>query len=713
MSTIYGNPLLIGGGGVKLNIDYGKNPPSDTTKLWVPRTTTPSSVEAKYEFKFGNEQLAVSDTNFIPHTSTDAGSMRGIPVGNYIYIFKSSSSYSGFQRYDMTKNEWDTSFTSAVYPKNALNYVSTVAINDKIYCLGGYSSGAQSYVYEYDIAQNTFTAKTNSPINLSAGCWIKYGDVLYGFGTYYGSYNRVVKYDYTTNTFTDVSSEFSFGSSQTTYGSNVYYYPFDAGNGIYYLLPTHYNTVTVSSTDLIKVDMANKSVTKDISLSTLCPTINYPLPTSGTTLYKDFCFAEAGIVQVGSTGYIIGGKAANNRDVPFIWKVNISSGGLTATVLDKYLFDPTKSLNLAQRRAAACLNNEIHIIQYCYSGSDTTYRNNQTLTLYSPLDNNKLFLQTGFGNNKFNIINDNKAKVEIAINNAFIGNSENKADETNAYLYSTADSKWKNIKTGEILKPLNEYTWAEIRQISDANKAIEYGFKPGDTKTITINGTIGNTTITNQTVEAVVIGINHNAEKEGNNRIHFLIGKSGSNLCGMTDSQYSGDGITTPGWCCMNTSTTNVGGWNNSYMRKTFLGNTGTPTSPAANTFLSALPADLRAEMKSCIKYSDNTGAGPNSASEVTATTDYLFLLSEFEVFGTRTYANTSEQNSQAQYDYFKAANSRIAGSWASPETAVNWWIRSASDGGDLYFCDVMFNGILDGTGLANASMGVLPGFCI
>ena len=448
MSTIYGNPLLIGGGGVKLNIDYGTNPPSDTTKLWVPRATAPSSVEAKYEFKFGNEQLSVSDTNFIPHTSTDTGNMRGIPVGNYIYIFKSSSSYSGFQRYDMTKNEWDTSFSSAVYPKNALNYVSTVAIDDKIYCLGGYSSGAQSYVYEYDIAQNTFTAKTNSPINLSAGCWIKYGDVLYGFGTYYGSYNRVVKYDYTTNTFTDVSSEFSFGSSQTTYGSNVYYYPFDAGNGIYYLLPTYYNTVTVSSTDLIKVDMANKSVTKDISLSTLCPTINYPLPTSGTTLYKDFCFAEAGIVQVGSTGYIIGGRAANNRDVPFIWKVNISSGGLTATVLDKYLFDPTKSINLAQRRAAACLNNEIHIVQYCYSGSDTTYRNNQTLTLYSPLDNNKLFLQTGFGNNKFNIVNDNKAKVEIAINNAFIGNSENKADEIDAFLCDTNDSKWKNIKTG-------------------------------------------------------------------------------------------------------------------------------------------------------------------------------------------------------------------------------------------------------------------------
>ena len=67
-------------------------------------------------------------------------------------------------------------------------------------------------------------------------------------------------------------------------------------------------------------------------------------------------------------------------------------------------------------------------------------------------------------------------------------------------------------------KTLNEYTWAEIRKISDANLATEYGFKPGDTKSIPISGTIGNTTV-NQTVNAVILGINHNAEKEGNNRI--------------------------------------------------------------------------------------------------------------------------------------------------------------------------------------------------
>ena len=50
-------------------------------------------------------------------------------------------------------------------------------------------------------------------------------------------------------------------------------------------------------------------------------------------------------------------------------------------------------------------------------------------------------------------------------------------------------------------------------------------------------------------------------------------------------------------------------GWNGSYMRKTLLGNSGTPSSPPANSMLAALPSDLRAVMKSVTKYSDNTGA--------------------------------------------------------------------------------------------------------
>ena len=74
----------------------------------------------------------------------------------------------------------------------------------------------------------------------------------------------------------------------------------------------------------------------------------------------------------------------------------------------------------------------------------------------------------------------------------------------------------------------------------------------------------------------------------------------------------------------MNQSNSNAGGWNGSYMRKTVLGNSGSPANPPANSLMAALPADLRNNMKSTTKYTDNTGNGQNNASSVTATTDYL-----------------------------------------------------------------------------------------
>lgn len=87
---------------------------------------------------------------------------------------------------------------------------------------------------------------------------------------------------------------------------------------------------------------------------------------------------------------------------------------------------------------------------------------------------------------------------------------------------------------------------------------------------------------------------------------------------------------------------------------------TNCPINPVENSFMAALPADLRAVLKPMIIYSDNTGNGKDTASYVTTTIDYLPLLSEFEIYGTRKYANSAEQNHQAQYQYYKNGNSKI-----------------------------------------------------
>lgn len=81
--------------------------------------------------------------------------------------------------------------------------------------------------------------------------------------------------------------------------------------------------------------------------------------------------------------------------------------------------------------------------------------------------------------------------------------------------------------------------------------------------------------------------------------------------------------------------------------------------------------------MKPATKYSDNTGGGSDTASYVTSTTDLLPLLSEFEYHGARTYANSAEKNYQAQYDYYKAGNSRVHYRHNATGTAALAWCRS------------------------------------
>ena len=125
---------------------------------------------------------------------------------------------------------------------------------------------------------------------------------------------------------------------------------------------------------------------------------------------------------------------------------------------------------------------------------------------------------------------------------------------------------------------------------------------------------------------------------------------------------------------------------------------------------MAALPSDLRAVMQPVTKYTDNTGNSSNSSGNVTTTTDYLFDLSEFEVFGTRSYANQYEQNYQAQYDYYKAGNTKIANNHTAVTTAVWWGLRSPNYNCSNGFVIVWTDGSNDFS-YANFSGGLRPGF--
>ena len=169
----------------------------------------------------------------------------------------------------------------------------------------------------------------------------------------------------------------------------------------------------------------------------------------------------------------------------------------------------------------------------------------------------------------------------------------------------------------------------------------------------------------------------------------------------------------------MNTTNANSGGWKNSDMRYNILGSTNTQngnatattaTSPKSNTLMSCLPADLRAVMRPMCVYTDNTGGGSDTASYVTTTIDFLPLLAEFEIHGTRTSANAAEKNNQTQYAYFKNGSSKVKYRHDSQSSAIGWWSRSPNSDSNHSFCSVNnYGSATDYT--ARYSIGVSPAF--
>lgn len=232
-----------------------------------------------------------------------------------------------------------------------------------------------------------------------------------------------------------------------------------------------------------------------------------------------------------------------------------------------------------------------------------------------------------------------------------------------------------------------------IAAAAKSGQAANY-WSVGDKVGIAVNGSFGGLSY-NNTVYAFILGFNHNSSVEGGNSIHFQFGKTAS---GVDIAFVNSYGSTSTGFC-MNTSNTNSGGWNNSYMRKTIC--------PA---FLAALPKAWQNIIAACTKYSDNTGGGSNTASYVTATSDKIWLLSEMEVQGTRSYANSAEANYQKQYDYYRNGNSKVKYQHTATTSACYWWLRSVYASYTYRFCYVYTDGSANNYD-AYYSNGFAPGF--
>ncbi len=215
-------------------------------------------------------------------------------------------------------------------------------------------------------------------------------------------------------------------------------------------------------------------------------------------------------------------------------------------------------------------------------------------------------------------------------------------------------------------------TWAQIEAISKSGKAAS-AFKVGDEKTITLT--------TGEEVTLIILGFNHDNLTAG--------GKAGITL-GMKDllaTRYP-----------MNSSNTNAGGWTSSAMRTSTM-----------QTLLGQLPDEVKAVIKPVNKL---TSAGEQSTT-INTTSDSLFLLSEIEVFGTRSYSVAGEGTQYAYYrDIANTTAKRVKKLSNGTGSANSWWLRSPGASYSALFCVVDYIGLAD-VSIAGYSSGVAFGFCV
>ena len=303
-----------------------------------------------------------------------------------------------------------------------------------------------------------------------------------------------------------------------------------------------------------------------------------------------------------------------------------------------------------------------------------------TLTVTGPNNYNQSYtLSSSEDSHGFAVIDDGNYSLKAMYNGkTFSKNVSKTGDGIFSYILYPYDSV------------LNNNSWEEISEAS-AKRFASSVWNIGDVKMDTINGTIGNLSV-NGEYGFYIADFDHNKEIEGTG-ITFMGFKTGyvnGIDVGLCDFNYS-DWKSEAGFIMNKRSTdesgnnegTNKGGWASSYMRNTII-----------PSFKQALSSSLKDVIKTSTIYTDNVGNATNVASNISATTDAIYLAAEFEVFGARVYANSYEQNYQTQFVYYKNGNSKIKYKHSSTSTAVLWWGRSPDCTNTTTFSCVRINGV-------------------
>lgn len=251
---------------------------------------------------------------------------------------------------------------------------------------------------------------------------------------------------------------------------------------------------------------------------------------------------------------------------------------------------------------------------------------------------------------------------------------------------------------------LEAFTWEEIADMTAAGTLLDFA-SIGDAKTVKLKTKLpiinmeGESVVEyddsdDYAVKMILIGVDHNSGVEGRRRAHFMLGRMGSKR-----------DIVFPCNMPVFDTSSNTYGWRNSNLNLQL----NTPYSGVY--YADIFPSDFLAVITPCLKWTDNMGGGVNNSHSVTPTLDYVTIPSEYEVFGTSSYANSEESKHQERYAYFTEGGATKRE--RTDNTSSNGWaLRSVNSSSSTQVAAVGSNGALTSVPI-NSILDITPVFTV
>lgn len=243
-------------------------------------------------------------------------------------------------------------------------------------------------------------------------------------------------------------------------------------------------------------------------------------------------------------------------------------------------------------------------------------------------------------------------------------------------------------------KTLEEYSWAEIAEISESNLASKY-FKVGDTKTIEMQKSDGSFV----DATAVILDFNHDNLSVGTGKAGISFGIRSNAYFNRRDFNLK-----------MNTEDSNNCSWENCYIR-----------TNVVSTAYEAMSEELQSVIKSVKK---RTTAG-NKSTDIIETDDKVWVYSAVEVFGSdkdsTLKSNVGYALEGSQYSYWKE-NTYLRTDVTNPFMKVNEdiifnseqiWLRSPSLSNNSNFMSIQMASLYSSGASFLTATTLLAGFCI